>query len=415
MFEKLKYYNLLFILIILQNVLFAQKGYVVSGHVTDKTSGKPIYNVNIVEKNTKNGTTTNNKGFFFIKVNSFPTNLEFSHVVYNKVIVKCNNNLQINVQMQIKVDSLPEVNVSAHNIVNLVEKKLFDVVDYEFYNDNILLLTYSYKDIVNPWLIMINNNGDTLFRTPSTNDGNFYRDCLGNIHLVSKNFAYQVFVEENTIKLLYPLNPDTFYKILNPCVTVINSKYFLKQWSSHNQILSYSIANSIDSTKKEIKVISDERALRMLSDRNRFYSMGVTQTTDADLRFEEMCFFDPIFAPLLKLKDNIAIFNFVESKIEIYEENGNPIKQISINFNKLKGWKEEIFADEVTGKAYALFKVNGISKLCEVSLENGKIINEHIIPNFKYIENIKVRNNFVYFLYRINSPLELMKLYKMEI
>jgi len=73
------------------------------------------------------------------------------------------------------------------------------------------------------------------------------------------------------------------------------------------------------------------------------------------------------------------------------------------------------YADEITGKAYSLFKINGISKLCEISLETGEIINENIIPNFKYIENIKVRNGFVYFLYRINSPLELMKLYKMEI
>lgn len=415
MCKILKYYNLLFVLILLQNVLFAQNGYVISGHVIDKETGNSVYNVNVLEKNTKNGTTTNNDGFFFIKVNKLPTILEFSHVVYKKTTFEYRNNVPIKIYLQKKIDSLPEISVSAHKIVNLVEKKFFDVVDYEFYNDNILLLAYSYKDIVNPWLIMINNNGDTLFRTPLNKDGNFYRDCLGNVHLVSKDFAYQIFVEAQTIKLLYPLNPDTFYKILNPCITVINNKYFLKQWSSHNQVLSYSMVNANDSSKKEVKVISDERALRMLSDRNRFYSMGVSQPTDADLRFEEMCFFAPVFAPLVKLKTQIAIFNFVESKIELFEENGNPIKQIPIEFQKLKGWKEEIYADEVTGKAYSLFKVNGISKLCEISLETGKILNENLIPNFKYIENIKVRNGFVYFLYRINSPLELMKLHKMEI
>jgi len=415
MFKKLKYYNLLFVLILMHNVLFAQNGYVISGHVIDKETGNPVYNVNILEKNTKNGTTTNNNGFFFIKVNKLPTNLGFSHVVYKKVNFECKNSASINIQMQKKVDSLPEVNVLAHKIVNLVEKKFFDVVDYEFYGENILLLAYSYKDIVNPWLIMINNNGDTLFRTPSYKEGNFYRDCLGNIHLVSKDFAYQIFIEDQQINLLYPANPDTFYKILNPCVTVINNKYFLKQWSSHNQVLSYSMVNANDSTKKNVKVISDKRALRMLSDRNRFYSMGVSLPTDADLRFEEMCFFAPIFAPMVKLKTQIAVFNFVDSKIELFEENGVPVKQIPIDFHKLKGWREEIFADEITGKAYSLFKINGISKLCEISLETGEIINENIIPNFKYIENIKVRNGFVYFLYRINSPLELMKLYKMEI
>ena len=69
----------------MHNVLFAQNGYVISGHVIDKETGNPVYNVNILEKNTKNGTTTNNNGFFFIKVNKLPTNLGFSHVVYKKV------------------------------------------------------------------------------------------------------------------------------------------------------------------------------------------------------------------------------------------------------------------------------------------------------------------------------------------
>ncbi|MBI5538595.1 MAG: carboxypeptidase-like regulatory domain-containing protein [Bacteroidia bacterium] len=414
LFTKI-FFCFLLMIILSSKVLFSQNNFIISGNITDKETGKPVYNASIIVKNTKNGTTTNHEGFFFMKVNKLPVNLEISHIAYKKITFYCKNNTSLKIELQRQIDSLPEINISAHKVINLVEKKLFDVVDYEFYGDNILLLTYSYKDIINPWLIMINNYGDTLFKSPVSKEGNFYRDCLGNIHLVSKEYAYQIFIEDKKLELLYPVNPDTFYKILNPCITEINNKFFIKQWSYNNQVLSYSMVNANDSSKKEVKVISDERAIRMLSDRNRFNSMGAKPPSDADLRFEEMCFFKPIFAPLVKLKDKIAIFNFVESKIEVYNENGNSDKEISITFNKIKGWKEEIFADEITGKAYALFKNNGISTIREVSIETGVIGKEITIPDFKYIENIKVRNGYVYFLYRINSPMELMKLYKMAV
>lgn len=410
-------YNFFFLLMILlsANLSFAQNGFIISGNVTDKETGKPIYNASIIEKNTKNGTTSNQKGFFFIKVSKLPVSLNISHVAYQKTTENCKNNNNLQIELIRKIDTFPVVEISAHKVINLVEKKLFDVVDYEFYGENILLLSYSYKEVINPWLIMINNYGDTLFKSSVNKEGNFYRDCLGNIHLVSKEYAYQIFIEDKKLELLYPVNPDTFYKILNPCITEINNKFFIKQWSYHNQVLSYSLVNADDSSKKEVKVISDERAIRMLSDRNRFNSMGAKPPSDADLRFEEMCFFKPIFAPLVKLKDKIAIFNFVDSKIEVYNENGNPDKELSITFNKIKGWKEEIFADEITGKAYALYKNNGISTLREVSIETGIVGKEITIPYFKYIEKIKVRNGYVYFLYRINSPMELMKLYKMAV
>jgi hypothetical protein len=317
--------------------------------------------------------------------------------------------------MEKLVDSLPEINISAHHVVSLVEKKFFDVVDYEFYNENILLLAYSYKDTQNPWLIMINNKGDTLFRSPVKKDGNLYRDCLGNIHLVTKDFAYQIFIEDKKLHLLYPINPDTFHLILDPCITEIHNKYFIKQWSLNNQVLSYSLVNDVDSSKKMVKIISDKKALRMLFDRNRFASMGVSAPSEADNRFEEMCFFDPIFAPLLKIKDKVAIFNFIDSKIELYNESGFLIKDIPIDFQKIKGWQEEIISDEITGKIYAIFKVNGLTTIREINLDTGTPGNSINIPDFKYIMNMKTRDGYLFFLYRINSPLELMKLYKMAI
>ena len=396
---------------------FSQNSEIISGYVKDIETKLPIYNVNIKEKNTNNGTTTNEEGFFFVKLQNSNSTVEFTHIVYNKTTWQKKNQPEskINIFMEKQVNTLPEASVNAHKVINLVEKKFFDVVDYEFYGDSLLLLAYSWKDNINPWLIMINNSGDTLFRNPVKKDGKFYRDCLDNIHLVTKEKAYQLFIEEQSLHMLYPLDPDTFYRILDPCITEIQNKFFIRQWSYHNQVLSYTLVNSKDTSQKTVRVISDEKALRMLGDRNRFYSMGATAPTEADLRFEEMCFFDPIFAPLLKIKDQVVIFNFVESKIEIYSDSGELIKETVITFHKAKGWKENIISDEITGKVYAVFQGNGLTKVREIDLESGSPLSEIAIPDFKFIKNLKVRNGELFFLYRMNSPMELMKIYKMSL
>jgi hypothetical protein len=161
-------------------------------------------------------------------------------------------------------------------------------------------------------------------------------------------------------------------------------------------------------------MIADEVALRMLSDRNRFYAMGATAPTEADLRFEQMCFFDPIFAPLLKIKERVVIFNFVESKFEIYNAAGDFIKEGSFAFHREKNWKEDIFADEISGRVFFRYVKNGITTLREYDLDKEEVVTTIELPGYKYLDKIKVRNNRIYFLYRLNEPMALTKLYLLK-
>lgn len=388
----------------------------IKGYIKDAATLKPVYNVNIVVEGLPAGTTTDENGFYFIKSGSFPVTLSMSHVAYKKktvVVTQSNSNLVV--YLERSVDSLPEVSVTARKITNLVERKFYDVVDYEPVGDSVILLAYSWRDTVNPWIILLSHDGDTLLRKNVVNEGKLYKDCMGNIHLITKNTAYQLFIEKNELYLLYPMNSDSFIKILDPCVTSLKGRFYLKQGNTHNQVLSYSVYNSTDSTYKRFRIISDDIALRMLADRNRFYAMGAAAPTDADIRFEEMCFFDPVYAPLLRLKDELYIFNFVHSVIEKYLPDGNPAGSVPVTFHKNKGWKEKVMSDEISGKAYTLFMKNGISSLSEINLQTGELCSEIKIPDFKFVENIKVHNGYAFFLYRNNASLELTRVYRMKL
>lgn len=402
------------ILILALQGLYAQGKIVVYGKVTDNY-GEPLVNVNILEKGTRNGSASRSDGTFTIVVKDSSSMLLFTHVACINKQVKAGNQ-SLKVVMERKAIEIGSAEVSGNRVVNLVEKKFFDVVDFEFYQENILLLTWCYKEKCNPWLVLMSPTGDTLARTCINQEGSLYRDCMDNPHIIGKDSAWQVFIDENNkFTLLYPMNADTFISILGPCITSLGEKLFLRQYSWNNQVLSYVVADTISKQYSEVRVIADDRALRMLGDRGKFYSMGAVAPSEADLRFEEMCFFSPIYAPLVKLGDRVAIFNFVDGNIEYYNNEGISLKDVPFTFHKAPNWKKEVICDEVTGKIYAAYRKNGITTLRVIDPETGTEGREIQVPNFKYIEKMKARNGYLYFLYRQNSPLELMKLYKMDL
>ncbi len=417
MTQRIKTYLLLIVFTFIWNVSFTQSSFVVSGVVYDSISNSPIKNVHIKIIGTSNGTVSDSRGSFFIKVNKVPVKLKISHISFeNKTIeLKTIPQKKVYIPIVYSENKINQINISAKNkVVELTRKKFYDVSDFEIIGDSIYLLAYNWQKKINPWLILMNKTGDTLINTHIPSDGNLYKDCLNNLHIIGENTAFQISVNENKFELNYPIKSNKFQEIMSACVEELNNKLYIKQYSYSQQILSYFCADIEDTTAVKFRIIADQAALRRVSDQGRFFSMGVTPTA-ADIRFEEMCFYDPIYAPLLKVKDSICILNFVESKIEYYNQEMEIISAIDINFHKQRHWKENVFVDDVTGNIYVLFEKNGISSLRKLNKTNGKLGKIIDIPSFKWVKKIIINDNTIYFLYKKHSNLELMRLFKYNI
>jgi len=114
--------------------------------------------------------------------------------------------------------------------------------------------------------------------------------------------------------------------------------------------------------------------------------------------------------------DTICIFNYADSQIEFYSDSCKLITKVSISFHNDPNWKREIYVDDITGKVFAMFRKNGISALKEIDLNTGDLKNSTVIPDFPFVEKIKVHNNNIYFLYTERSdPGEFKKLYRLKI
>ncbi len=407
--------RLIIIILLLSSQLFAQK--IIEGVVFDKNTNRPIKNVNILVSGTKHGTSSDSRGYFFIKLEKLPQTIEISHVAYQTRIIKYTGKETKlkEIALTKKQNQIPVVSIIANKkVIELTKNKVYDISDFEITNNKLILLAYDWNTKQNPWLIYMNIDGDTLASTAIGYEGNLYKDCTDTIHLIGEKISHQIYFNGKDFELIHACKPKEFIEIMQPCITELQNKLYIQQYSFHNQVLSYYCADEKDTSTVKFRVIADQMGMEMLIDRNRFNSMGAAPT-EADIRFEEMCFFDPIYSPLIKFNDTICILNFVDDKIEFYNDSLNIIDEININFHKDKHWKEQVYVDEITSKIYTIFTKNGISRLYQINKQTGKLEHSTEIPNYKWINKIIIYDGVIYFMYRKNSTLELMRLFKLPI
>ena len=397
-YERMKFSGTLILLFLMTVFATAQSTKtLIFGYVKDASTDLPVQNVDVyIDGNEKVGTTTNKDGYYELQIAKIPSEIVFSHVAYEpqqrKIEQSGNQKIDVEIITKYHLLGAAEITASAKKIIN--DKTLY-VLDYEIFGDDLMLIAYHQGQ--KPELYLMTISGDTLARTKiSETPEKLHKDCFGNIHLITEKHAYQIFYENKTLSLIYKVSVKEFNENVEPIITELNSKLFYKEYFVNNQVIIYYYKQK-DSTDKKLSVIADEKSLRMLSDRERFMSMGKAYT-EADLRFEELFFYDPIFSPLFKQNDTLIIFNFIDSKIEFYNSQCNLIKDIAIDFHKEKNWKEDIIMDSKTGTFYTLFRKNGIARLREIDIDSGMISRTFTIPNFIFVDKIRVHSNKIFFL-----------------
>lgn len=406
--------NLLLILILLcSEILVAQC--VISGTLKDEATGNPVKYAHVKVNGTSYITTSDHHGDFMVRYNNLPVTIEITHVQYydKKLYLSECPSHRLEILLQEEVNMLDTFVVSNERIVEkVVKSKSLTIIDYELTDNYMVFL--GHKPGQKPRLVYMNYDFDTLaYKDLAETPEYLFKDCLDNIHLVTETNAFQVYYDSSSVRLVYPTTRKEFEEVMLPCTEFFAGKYYIKYHLSKDQIIQYFYYDLADSAKHELTMVTDEESLIRIADLPRLISMG-KGFDEHDWRFEEMFFMDPIFAPLYQLRDSIYIFNFVDSKIEVYDSDANLKREIEIDFHLQKGWKEELYVDEKSGRAYTLFRRNGISRITEILLDDGSLGKVVQIPDFKFVDKISIRQNKVYFMYTNRIENENLTLYIMD-
>lgn len=370
------------------------------GKVIDTETKTPLGNVDILDESSGGRTSTDQNGVFKLSI-IFPTRICVSHIGYETqtINLQAANDSVLIIPLKTNSTELPVISIFPGKAENIIKNNELSVMDYEFIDDNILLLAQSTR-FHKPSLVLLDEKFDTLTITKLDVHPEFiFHDCMDNLHLVAKDFAFQLNYDRKRIQILYPVNKDEMMEKLSPCVEKLHDKFYFSEYSKQGLSLLYFFKDSSEKKGNILQVISDRKKQNMVESEIDFALAPGHNYEEWDKHFFDSMIVSKVYAPLVKLHDTIYIFNFPEGKIEYYSGSGKLLNSVAISFHEQRHWKKSVMTDETENKCYAVFEKNGIIQLKEIALKTGTTERVIDFSGFPFASNIKIRNGYVYFLY----------------
>lgn len=380
------------------------------GQITDSMTGKPISGVALLLKGTIKGMATDAEGLFRFNASAIPAVLMVSHVSYISKEVEINFPSQkLLITLKPRDYQLPGPDIKPNLVLELMKGNSYDILDYGFLGDDILLLANRNGSMFQPCLVLVNLKGDTLCTRNVSKPSQLYRDFEGNICFISRLSAWSVANEQGLLSLTYIMDKEEFLKTYPAVVDRKISDWILRRYAIQNQVLDYFLYNEPDSKYTLFCSITNQDAIARTSWGPYFHG------TEADEQFARIIINRPVYAPLFRKGDSLVLFDYLDDRIEFYNDGGTKLGFIPASFMHRKGCKKEIYKDEVTGNFFVHFLGNGISTINKINLNKGTTSRSSAIPGFIFIEKITIRNDEIFFLYRDKTASEQKKIYRMKL
>ena len=397
---------------ILAGIAFSQKEYTYFyGSITDQATLKALPGVNISFQGLKQGSITDERGAFSFFLDTIPVYMTVSHMGYEtKKIWLDGTHRKLNIRLMPAVLELKEVEIVARTGPETFYKdETYNVLDYETDSNRIYILVYRFMISASELLCkttdgkVVASSGQFPFRPDS-----LFRDCLGNVHVLSRDSSYQVFTDSAGIHLIYPTTMEKFRAVLQNCMASTSSKLFFKRVTNHGFGVDFYRVDRVTSVNERMASVVDEANLSRLrrneDDYWRIISSRIPDDPDeiAEWNFARDIMYRPRTASLVRIGESICIFNTADMTIEFYSPDGEFTSKVKFDISSaIEGkWCKEILVDEVRNEVYTAFNRNGEFILFRVNLETGSLKRStrltHMFP-----QNLKVQDGKVFYLYNL--------------
>lgn len=399
------------------------------GVVRDSVTGETVPYANIRIKGTIRGTATDEKGSFTLKTDSVPVVLIVTFIGYNTREVRVEKAFTtLNITLAPSARLLKEVVISSDPVKCLQEDQSLMATDFEFYDNYILLLAH--KDVRSPSrLILLDESGNTIstLYVDKKNAESLYRDCFGNVHLQSKDSAWQVYYDYEKLQLLYPTTMADMKQNLYPCELFFRGRVFMSFHTFHRQRCLYYVGRdgvttqfyyACDTTGTS-RITANYDIRYFLNKRRKgegyYYSVRfmkehiVELQSGVPLSVADSLSLSPLNAPIVQHDNSVWIFQFSTDYAYRFNDQLAVQDSVPIKFRRQdnrspgqgigKDWTGELLRDEITDKLYTTYESKGIILL--VSLTDDRFANERevVLDDKPFARELKVRNGMLYFLW----------------
>lgn len=415
----------LFFLLYVSSLKSQTKEIVLKGSVKEEKTKESITGATVRLSGSPFITTTNSKGEFSLTLPQKEVyKVLVSHLTYQTYLKeikrKEEDTLNIVFYLQIKTNALDTVPVFAKQVPEtLVGKPNYSVYDFDFYEDKLILLT-SESSLDKAQLQLSNYQGKifSYYKLPkgSGEAKKFFHDFQGYTEVICKDTIFRLDVFNNDLIVGGVPRTDFERYVKRISDTLQENTYYSNQWDKYPSFNYYylkthdTISHILNSITNEdlMKLYNFEYYYLPTAARLEARRMADYYKTDKHIMaalmsgFTNSMFYEPLYAPLFIIHDTICIFNHHNDFLYHYDKQNTLVDSVKINYHHPKNWREwkkQLFVDEPENKVYAFFSKDGHHYLKQINHQTGQEVLTYKLQHHS-AEKIKIKDGFVYYVYR---------------
>lgn len=330
------------------------------------------------------------------------------------------------------LQNIKEVVIKAPGIPDTIYgSDRLSVADFEIQkNGKLILLTYP-KQLKKGGEIILFDGKEVLSTFP-VNDvpEKLIRDFRGNTHVICQSDILTIVTTKNEVQIA-SIEKDYFFKYIAPIIDTNRTKMYLNNFNPVYPAFDYFTFDRIDSSYKKILHIEDDLMMELYKSeykwmdvrtklwaKNKEIETGISAEVWVGANyFTQSLYYEEAYAPMFHRNDSIFVFDYSKDRLLIFNVFGDLVDTLAVyhHYNPRKsGWKKNVIQDKVTGAIYAVFELNGFSYLGLIDVNTGRI-EKKVKLAYKYVDKIRVNNNFVYYIYRPFESLQRKFLYREQL
>lgn len=416
---------------------FAQStDYSISGVVMDKESGAPIYKALVTLTESKVYAYTNSEGRFELsfKRTGDPVSILHLQVRHTGFITGFFEMKYSESPYQFTLD--PFVYEAKGVVISAEAKpdsvwgsKSRNVGDFAFVKDGMLLLTYEAEE---RWkrqedakrtlyngaqVIWVDANGIEQFKVnvPGLAE-RFHLDHLDDVILITRDSTFFVSIQPTRLELV-GLEQSVYKDQVLPVKDTLNDHLL---YSTHNPdypAFEYRRLDKKNDVQWNIRSVEDEQLMELFRSEWKYLdgpqkaaALRLEQRTGIEKEilaaymrgFQNTLYYESIYAPLMVMNDTIYIFDHTKDLMVRLDKGGQPLDSAFIDYHQPKRpekWGEEVVMDKAQREVYTYTYRQGKVWVKWIDKHHGKVRGEQSLY-WKFIDYIRVRDGWVYYIYR---------------
>ncbi|MEI6436306.1 MAG: carboxypeptidase-like regulatory domain-containing protein [Bacteroidota bacterium] len=394
------------------------------GTVTEEGTKRGLSGVNLFIEGTRIGTVSDKTGAFSFFTDTIPATLTVSFVGFeSKSALLDETSFQLSLYLRRKAVELNEVEIKANLLEPFFKDDHYAVLDFDIDSNLVWTLVFRQR-ISKAELICKNLTGDTVAVSEqfTFKPVSIFRDCIGNLHILSSDSGFQIFRSGNMIQLIHPVKLKKFEDVLKNCVASTNEVLFFRKVTNHGLSVEYFGVNRKTMMQQTLAHVTDEEKLKMQRRNNddAYLLMSArppeSRNDFVTWNYVHKILYRPVKAMLYQIRLYTCIFNNPEKQVEFYDQSGNFSYKLSLQIEKVNDgrWSQDIEIDKTSDKVYTTFLRNGVCTVYEINLNNGVLIKQLSLQH-AFPEKVRIYNGWVYYLYDLSSDADNKMLFRQKL